>query len=126
MEEKRPWHVGRRSLFFCSRFLTSSVNGLVFSATRRLGDYDPSGHPLSDIFAYSATNAYALDWHRCLWRKAIFGFFGFFIHCETVAQGRRIHNGEADFSSDFFGYAPTDAYAPNGHPLIDIFCYSQT
>lgn len=97
MEEKRPWHVGRRSLFFCSRFLTSSVNGLVFSAIRRLGVYAPSGHPLSDFFAYSATNAYALDGHRCLWRKAIFDFFGFFIHRETVAKADEFTMGKPTF-----------------------------
>jgi len=67
-----------------------------------------------DFFTYPATNAYALDGHRCLWRKAIFGFFGFFIHRETVAKADGFTMGEADFSSDYFGYTPTDAYG-QGH-----------
>ena len=48
----------------------------------------------SDIFAYSATNAYALVGHRCLWRKAIFDFFGFFIHRETVAEANGFTMGK--------------------------------
>ena len=49
--------------------------------------------------------------------KAIFYVFGFLIHCETVAQGRRIHNGKPTFVSvcktaDVFGKA--DAIA-KGH-----------
>lgn len=68
--------------------------------------YGLIGHPLSDIFCYSQT------W--CLWRKAIFDFFGFFIHRETVAKADGFTMEEADFSSDYFGYTPTDAYG-QGH-----------
>ena len=40
---------------------------------------------LPDFFCYSQTDAYDT-------RPS--DFFGFFIHCETVAQGRPSHNGK--------------------------------
>ena len=52
--------------------------------------------------------------------------FGSLIHCETVAQGRRIHNGEPTYMfmprmgilclSDYFCYAQTNAYGARPSP----------
>jgi hypothetical protein len=63
-----------------------------------------------DFFGYTPTNAYG---------KGHLFVLGFFIHCETVAQGRRIHNGKSTdvpvcWTACVFGKADTVA---KGHFL---------